>query len=280
MLSVRGATGLRFSFTSTLSTRNRHSGRSAQQAAHVSKPALADGVEQGLLWLPYQSANNLASPAGATRLRVKAIAPTHWRCIHPSPSPPYARVADESDTSGYRQGKAIAEEAGFSKGVVYSQFGSKPDLFLALLERHIDERAAQNERIAAALAGAAGIQELIRAAQHDAAAEPGWAHVPVEFRALATRDPDLNRRYADLHARSVTGIASALTRLHERAGLQPLVSLRSMAEFILAGAAGMALERAANPDALPDSDVARILPRALGLHDIPSVHSRPRARRR
>src|SRR5262245_25086032 len=44
---------------------------------------------------------------------------------------------------------AIAEEAGFSKGVVYSQFGSKADMFMALLEQRITERAAQNERIAA-----------------------------------------------------------------------------------------------------------------------------------
>ena len=34
--------------------------------------------------------------------------------------------------------EAIAESAGFSKGVVYSQFGSKADLFLALLEERID----------------------------------------------------------------------------------------------------------------------------------------------
>jgi AcrR family transcriptional regulator len=34
---------------------------------------------------------------------------------------------------------AIADEAGFSKGVVYSRFGSKADLFLALLDRRIEE---------------------------------------------------------------------------------------------------------------------------------------------
>ena len=51
---------------------------------------------------------------------------------------------------------AIAEQAGCSKGVVYSQFGGKADLFLALLDARIDERAAQNERLAAdAGAGAA-----------------------------------------------------------------------------------------------------------------------------
>ncbi|HBW18247.1 MAG: TetR/AcrR family transcriptional regulator [Streptosporangiaceae bacterium] len=38
----------------------------------------------------------------------------------------------------------IAEQAGFSKGVVYSRFGNKADLFLALLEQRIDERAEQN----------------------------------------------------------------------------------------------------------------------------------------
>jgi AcrR family transcriptional regulator len=47
----------------------------------------------------------------------------------------------------------IAEEAGFSKGVVYSQFASKADMFLALLEARIAERADQNERLAAGLDG-------------------------------------------------------------------------------------------------------------------------------
>ena len=47
----------------------------------------------------------------------------------------------------------IAEEAGFSKGVVYSQFDSKADMFLALLEASISERAEQNERLAEQLGG-------------------------------------------------------------------------------------------------------------------------------
>src|ERR1700683_5836072 len=47
----------------------------------------------------------------------------------------------------------IAEEAGFSKGVVYSQFASKADMFLALLEASISERAGQNERLAERLEG-------------------------------------------------------------------------------------------------------------------------------
>ena len=45
----------------------------------------------------------------------------------------------------------IADEAGFSKGVVYSQFESKADLFLGLLEARISERAAENVRLAESL---------------------------------------------------------------------------------------------------------------------------------
>jgi len=163
--------------------------------------------------------------------------------------------------------EAIAEDAGFSSGVVYSQFGSKADMFFALLERRIEDRASQNERIAAEFAGADGLRELMRVAQEDAAAEPGWPYLLAEFRAIAMRDGELNRRYAEAHARTVDGIASVLESLYKPIGLEPPVPVRSMAEFVQAGAVGIALERAANPDALPDRDVEQLLLRALGLLD-------------
>ena len=146
--------------------------------------------------------------------------------------------------------EAIADEAGFSKGVVYSQFDSKADLFLALLEERIDDRAAQNERLVADVAGPAAILTLLENFERDSKTEAGWARVLVEFRAVAMRDPELNRRYADLHARTVERLADLLGQLHGRAGLEPSISPHVLAEFILAFGAGMALERAANPDAL------------------------------
>jgi AcrR family transcriptional regulator len=160
--------------------------------------------------------------------------------------------------------EAIAEEAGFSKGVVYSQFGSKPDLFFALLERRIDERAAQNERIVAKSVGVDALRELIQAANRYAG-DSGWPYLLTEFRALAIRDPELNRRYAQAHSRSVESLASALDRVYEGAGVDPTVPVRSLAEFFLGAVAGVALERAANPNALPDSDVAQLTARAVGL---------------
>jgi len=164
--------------------------------------------------------------------------------------------------------EAIADDAGFSSGVVYSQFGSKADMFFALLEHRIEDRASQNERIAAQFAGADGLRELMRVAQEDAAAEPGWPYLLAEFRAIAMRDPDLNRRYAAAHARTVDELASVLESIYKPTGLEPPVPVRSMAEFVQAGAMGIALERAANPDALPDGDVEQLLLRAFALLDI------------
>jgi AcrR family transcriptional regulator len=158
----------------------------------------------------------------------------------------------------------IAEEAGFSKGVVYSQFASKADLFLALLEERITERAAENERIVADVAGAAGLRALLRNFEADSRAEAGWARLLIEFRTVALRDPELSRRYARAHARTVELLAGMLGQLHARAGLRPAVPPRTMAELILALGAGVTLERAADPDALPSAALTEMVLSGLG----------------
>jgi AcrR family transcriptional regulator len=152
---------------------------------------------------------------------------------------------------------AIAEEAGFTKGVVYSQFESKADMFLALLEARISERRAQNEALAAQLEPgelASAIPELAFALRR---AEPGWAQLVLEFRVHAARVPELNRRYAQLHERTVQGLTSVLEGLHRRAGTQPRYPLRGLAELALAINVGSCIEQLANPEAL-DLPVAEI----------------------
>jgi AcrR family transcriptional regulator len=163
--------------------------------------------------------------------------------------------------------EAIAEEAGFSTGVVYSQFGSKADLFLALLDRRIAERAAANARRAARLVGHAGVRALLREAMRDAELHPGWPQLLIEFRTVAARDPGLHERYAAAHERTVAELVAVLEQLHHRASARPAVPLRSMAQFIIALGSGIALERAVDPGALPDRDVIAMVPRAVGLSE-------------
>lgn len=162
---------------------------------------------------------------------------------------------------------AITAESGFSKGVVYSQFTSKGDMFLGLLEERIAQRAAQNEKVAGSLSGAAGVAALLRVGMRDSEAEPGWARLLVEFRAHAACDTALNERYAALHGRTLKQLEAALAGIHARADRKPRRPLHVMAELILAFATGKALERAANPNALPEAHVTAMLIAALGLDD-------------
>jgi AcrR family transcriptional regulator len=160
---------------------------------------------------------------------------------------------------------AIAEEAGFSKGVVYSQFAGKADLFFALLERRIAERAEQNARIAAQTSGPAGITALLRFHERAQLAEPDWGLLLIEFRVQAARDPELNRRYAAVHARTVERFAETIaTLLRDDSDIPRPFPPHTVAELMLTIGVGLHLERAVRPEALPTAVLERILAPALG----------------
>jgi AcrR family transcriptional regulator len=141
----------------------------------------------------------------------------------------------------------IADEAGFSKGVVYSQFEGKADLFLALLEGRIEERAAGNARLAESLRGGdllSLLDHLVRGDQ----ATPGWLLLVIEFRVHAARDAELSRRYAAAHARTVEALAGVLAAVCAREGQTPAIPPRQLAALLLAFSSGATLEHAANPE--------------------------------
>jgi AcrR family transcriptional regulator len=154
----------------------------------------------------------------------------------------------------------IADAAGFSTGVVYSQFGGKADLFLALLEARIAERAAGNARTVEGLAGDAGLSRLLAHAASVDRAEPEWGLLVIEFRVHAARDPELGRRYAAVHQRTLAGMERAVTGLYQRAGQTPPLPPADLARLLVAVGAGARLEQAAEPD----SSQAALLVKQLG----------------
>jgi AcrR family transcriptional regulator len=161
---------------------------------------------------------------------------------------------------------AIAAEAGFSKGVVYSQFESKSDLFLALLDERIAERAAENERVVREAGGGAGaVAALLALGRRRAQRETDWSLLLLEFRAQAAREPALNERYAKAHARAIDGIAGLLTHMFEAAGVEPARPPELLATFVLALTSGVNLENLVAPGSLPADAVVELLERTLGL---------------
>jgi AcrR family transcriptional regulator len=165
----------------------------------------------------------------------------------------------------------IADEAGFSKGVVYSQFDSKADLFLELVGQRIQERAQQHAKLAARIAGSGDYAALIdglRQADNDL---PGWLLLVIEFRVHAARDPELTRRLAAGHARTVDGVADVLATV-ARPGQKLPVPARQLAEALLVLSSGAALEQVAMPSGPGASSLADMVTQILegSRHDIPS----------
>jgi AcrR family transcriptional regulator len=157
----------------------------------------------------------------------------------------------------------IADEAGFSTGVVYSQFGGKADLFLTLLEARIEQRAAGNARAVEALAGDAGIARLLEHAASVDRAEPEWGLLVIEFRVHAARDPKLGRRYAAVHQRTLAGMERAITGLYQRAGEPPPLPAADLARLLVTLGAGARLEEAAGAGSSPMTLIAGLLARLI-----------------
>jgi AcrR family transcriptional regulator len=168
-------------------------------------------------------------------------------------------------TRGYHGASVdqIADAAGFSTGVVYSQFGGKADLFLALLEARISERAAGNAEAAEGLAGDAGLARLLEHAASVDRAEPEWGLLVIEFRVHAARDPELGRRYAAAHQRTLAGMERAVTGLYQRAYQPPPLPAAALARLLVAVGAGARLEQAADPDLSPAALLAGLLGRLI-----------------
>ena len=176
-------------------------------------------------------------------------------------------------TRGYHAAtlEQIADEAGFSKGAVYSRFESKADMFLALLTDRIAARAAQNASAVAELASSGTVAGLIELGWQAERAAPGWRLLVTEFRVLAARDPALNRRYAAAHATTVDGIVSVLSSMVEREGVSLAVPARRLAELLLAIETGIALEQLASPDAIEIPQAGAVLCQLAELIASPSA---------
>jgi AcrR family transcriptional regulator len=157
----------------------------------------------------------------------------------------------------------IADAAGFSTGVVYSQFGGKADLLLALLEARIAERAAGNARAVAGLAGDEGLARLLEHAASVEGTEPEWGLLVIEFRVHAARDPELGRRYAAVHQRTLAGMEQVVTGLYQRAGGPPPLRAADLARLLVVVGAGARLEQAADPDSAPAMLLAGLMARLI-----------------
>jgi AcrR family transcriptional regulator len=146
--------------------------------------------------------------------------------------------------------EAIAEEAGYTKGAVYSAFESKAGLFLTLVEALIDERL---EEIAGLFAehpvGPSRVRELAEKPVGERSQR--WALLVIEFWIHAAREPELLEQFAARYRRMRDGLAALASETSTPLGAE------SWAIVTLALVNGLALERLIDPEGVPDDLMAR-----------------------
>jgi AcrR family transcriptional regulator len=146
----------------------------------------------------------------------------------------------------------VAEDAGFSKGAVYSNFASKEDLFLAMVEARFRDRLTAI-RAAVAEPGAPGEQARRSADSfiRTLAADPEWPPVFMEFWAYAQRDPSVRRRFAAQVRELRAAVAAILAARAEELGVELPLPAEQLATMTFAMATGFAMERQLDPGAVP-----------------------------
>jgi AcrR family transcriptional regulator len=154
----------------------------------------------------------------------------------------------------------IAAEAGFSTGALYSNFDGKEALFLALLDREIDDHAreieeAVRERATIAERARGGAERWMAMIER----EPELQLLFMEFWAYAARDPKVRRQVAASFARArgvLTGLIADGARDFE---LELELPAEQLAIAIDALAEGIARQKMADPQAVPDELMGRVL---------------------
>ena len=146
---------------------------------------------------------------------------------------------------------AVAADAGYTKGAVYSNFASKEDLFFGVYERRTDAHVAAAEAVIAETPDpAAAIVELVArtAARRDQ--DDGWLAVFVEFWAHVLRHPEHRARFAEVHARAAAPLVAVSEDLAARSEAPRPLTPQELATVGFALSTGLGLERLTRPGAV------------------------------
>lgn len=135
-----------------------------------------------------------------------------------------AAAEDVFFTHGYTATSvdAIAATADYTTGAIYSNFGGKADLFLAVLERVAEQELSA---MGSALDSATSDEQVLVAFTSSIAADSErWrarVAATVEFVAMARAKPELRRRLDEAQARVDRALGEVLLAVNRGLGLPP-----------------------------------------------------------
>lgn len=138
----------------------------------------------------------------------------------------------------------IAERAGYTKGAVYSNFSSKEEILIELMQLHMhDELAALSEifRQATSLDDVMRRLDELYAAMHE---DPSVVVLSLEFQLLATRSQAVRDSYASIWSAHRATLAALLTDVIRRFQVELLLPAADLIDALAAMTHGLVLQRA------------------------------------
>lgn len=167
---------------------------------------------------------------------------------------------------GYAEARLddIAHAAGFSKGAVYSNFGSKQELFGAVLSQGADSeldtvltQIREAEDAGAAARRAAGV--VARRVVDD----PVRGRLGLEFAARAVRDDKTRQTLAPLRRAQRDAVAGLVAEVAERGGVTRDVDPKVLALILHCLTNGLSMEHLADPDTVTTEMVEQAISTVL-----------------
>ncbi len=159
----------------------------------------------------------------------------------------------------------IADEAGLSNGAIYYNFGSKEELFLALLDARLDDRLEHTRQTLASGASTSGDRALDHEARDITRSfkeSREWRLLLLEFVAYAARNPTFAERFRDHKRRLRAAVAEILEQHLGARGITPPMSIDQLAMTLTGLANGLAVEELSDPGSVSEellSDVLALL---------------------
>jgi AcrR family transcriptional regulator len=142
----------------------------------------------------------------------------------------------------------VASAAGFTSGAIYSNFASKEDLVLAVLDRHAAERT---RLLGEALSASTSLEDLLsRVSQWFGTrveTDPEWPMLQLELALSTRRNPGLRPRLKERRRAMQAALAQVLRQQSRRFGVDLPLDADTMASAIHGLGEGLTVQRLLDP---------------------------------
>jgi AcrR family transcriptional regulator len=154
----------------------------------------------------------------------------------------------------------VAEEAGLTKGAVYSNFESKDDLFQAVMDDRLNEpmlhvaddiRGSTDSAQEQAMLGARAFTDAVER-------ERDVYLLGIEFDVYVARHPEYAPQFANRWREQFERIAGLIEEASKDNQVPLPMTAEEMAVVVTALSQGMTIRRLVNPEAVPDDLLGRV----------------------